>query len=65
MSVKPLTGHNLEFVSFKGGYTGSSESTHVEIPHCWKSHVTAHIFFLLELPHRDHIKMYIQHVVNG
>ena len=35
-----------EFLSFKGSYTGSSESTLVKIPHCWKSHVTAH---LLEL----------------
>ena len=22
-----------------------SESTHFKMPHCWKSHVTAHIFF--------------------
>ena len=27
MSVKLLTEHRLEFVSLKGGYTGSSEST--------------------------------------
>ena len=27
MSVNLLTEHNLEFLSFKGGYTGSSEST--------------------------------------
>ena len=44
MCVKLLTEHNLEFLSFKGGCTGSSESTHVKIPHCWKSHVAAHIF---------------------
>ena len=25
------------------GCTGSSESTHVKMPHCWKSHVTAHM----------------------
>ena len=43
MSVKQLTEHNLELLSLKGGYTGSSESTLVKIPHCWKSHVTAHI----------------------
>ena len=42
MSVKLLTEHHLEFLSFKGGYTGSSESTHVKMPDCWKSHVTAH-----------------------
>ena len=44
MSVTLLTKHNLEFLSLKGGCTGSSESTHVKIPHCWKSHVTAQIY---------------------
>ena len=39
MRVKLLTEHHLEFLSLKGGCTGSSESTHVKIPHCWKSHV--------------------------
>ena len=43
MSVKLLTEHNLEFLSLKGGCTGSSESTHVKMPHCWKSHATAQI----------------------
>ena len=33
-----LTEHHLEFLSLKGGCTGSSESTLVKIPHCWKSH---------------------------
>ena len=42
MTVKLLTEHHLEFLSLKGGCTGSSESTLVKIPHCWKSHVTAH-----------------------
>ena len=41
MSVKLLTNHNLRFVSLKGGYTGSSESTLVKMPHCWKSHALA------------------------
>ena len=41
MSVKLLTEHNFEFLSLKGGCTGSSESTLVKIPHCWKSHVMA------------------------
>ena len=41
MSVKLLTEHRLEFVSLKGGCTGSSESTLVKMPHCWKSHVVA------------------------
>ena len=44
MIVKLLTELHLEFLSLKGGCTGSSESIHVKIPHCWKSHVTAHIY---------------------
>ena len=38
MIVKLLTEHHLECQSLKGGCRGSSESTHVKIPHCWKSH---------------------------
>ena len=38
MIVKLLTEHHLEFLSLKGG---SSESTHVKMPHCWKSHALA------------------------
>ena len=34
MSIKLLTEHRLEFVSLKGGCTGSSESTLVKMPHC-------------------------------
>ena len=45
MSVKLLTEHDLEFLSLKGGYTGSSEFTLVKMPHCWKSHVMAQINF--------------------
>ena len=43
MSVQLLTEHHLEFLSIKGGCTGSSESTLVKMSHCGKSHVTAHI----------------------
>ena len=43
MSVKLLTEHHLEFLSLKGGCRGSSESTLVKIPHCWKSHAAAHM----------------------
>ena len=42
MIVKLLTAHHLEFLSLKEGCTGSSESRLVKLPHCWKSHVTAH-----------------------
>ena len=34
ISVKLLTEHQLEFLSLKGGYTGSSEATLVKMPHC-------------------------------
>ena len=44
MIVKLLTEHHLEFQNLKGGCRGSSESTHVKMPHCWKSHVTAQLF---------------------
>ena len=56
MIVKLLTEYHLELLSFKGSCTGSYESTHVKMPHCWKSHVTAHIMengafaFLLQIP---------------
>ena len=43
MSVKLLIEQHLEFLSFKGGCTGSSESTLVKISHCWKSGFTAHM----------------------
>ena len=43
MSVKLLTENHLECLSLKGVCTGSSESTLVKIPHCWKSHLAANI----------------------
>ena len=43
MTVELLIEHHLEFLSLKGGCTGSSEYTLVKMPHCWKSHVAAHI----------------------
>ena len=43
MNIKLLIIHHLEFLSLKGGCTGSSESTLVKMPHCWKSHVMAQI----------------------
>ena len=44
MIVKLLTEHRLEFLSLKVDCRGSSESTLVKMPHCWKSHVTAQTF---------------------
>ena len=43
MTVKLLTVQHLEFLSLKGGCTGWSESIHVKMPHCWKSHVETHL----------------------
>ena len=48
MIVKLLAEHHLAFLSIKGGCRGSSESTLVKLPHCWKSHATAHIDFELK-----------------
>ena len=45
MIVKLLTEHHLVFLSLKGDYTGSSESTLVKMPNCWKSHAAAHLFY--------------------
>ena len=43
MIVKLLTEHHLEFLSLKGGFRGSSESTHVKMPHCGESHALAQL----------------------
>ena len=45
MIVKLLNEHHLEFLNLKGGCRGSYESTHVKMPHCWKSHTLAHLCF--------------------
>ena len=41
-----LTEQHLQFLSLTGDCTGSSESTLVKMPHCWKSHAAAHIIVL-------------------
>ena len=41
MTLRLLTEHHLEFLSLKGGRTGSSESILFKMLHCWKSHVVA------------------------
>ena len=47
MTVKLLNEHNLEFLSLQGGCTGSSETTLVKMPHCWKSCVTAQMLSVI------------------
>ena len=44
MTVKLLIDHHLEFLSLKGGCTDLSESTHVKMPHYWKSHFEAQLY---------------------
>ena len=40
-----------ELLSLKGGCRGWSESTqsHVKMPHCWKSHATAHTWLMFRI----------------
>ena len=46
MTVTLLTEHHLAFLSLIEGSTGSSESTLVKMPHCWKSHIAAQVILL-------------------
>ena len=43
MIVKLLTEQHLEFLSLKAGYRGSSESKHVKMSYCLKSHAAAQL----------------------
>ena len=49
MTVKLLAEQHFEFLCLKGDCTGMSESTHVKMPHCWKSHVAAHIVCIIDV----------------
>ena len=49
LTVQLLTELHLKFLSLKGWCSGLSMSTLFKMPHCWKSHVTAHIFQLLAM----------------
>ena len=46
MTVELLTEHHL---AFKGGCTGSHESTLVKMPYCWKSHGVAYLKKMVNL----------------
>ena len=43
MTVKLLTEHYLQFLSLKRDCKDYTEPTLVKMPHCWKSHVAAHM----------------------
>ena len=60
LSVKLLTEHHLEFLSLKGGCTGSYECTLVKMPHCWKSHATAQIINKYNQKFINLIKLHIK-----
>ena len=47
MTVRLLSEQHLEFLPLKGGCTGSFESIFAKMPHCWKSHVSAHMCSLI------------------
>ena len=55
MTLKLLTEHHLEFLSLKEGSTGSSESTLVKMPHCWKSHAMAQMLFDIDYNPSDQL----------
>ena len=59
MTVKLLIEHHLDFLSLKGDCTGSSVSTLVKMPHCWKSHVVAQISNLLS-PAYSAVSVYLK-----
>ena len=58
MIVKLLTEHHLEFLSLKGGCTGSSQSTLVKMPNCYSS-------LLLEQQLDNRLKEYLIQSVSG
>ena len=67
MSVKLLTEHHFEFLSLTEGCSGLSESTHVNMPHCSKSHVAAELcslplFQVYELDGSTHDKDWVMQV---
>ena len=62
MTVKLMTENHLEFLSLKRGCTGLSESTHVKMPHCWKSHVAAHMSLNNGLHHHGLVKEAFGHI---
>ena len=55
-----MTERHLEFLSLKGGCMGSSESTLVKMPNCWKFNVEAHMFMISDLFRKDGSTRYIR-----
>ena len=57
MNVQLLTKHHLEFFSLKAGCIASSESTLVEMPHYWKSHVMAQLLLYQPYGIAAHVRL--------
>ena len=49
LTLNLLNEHRMEALSLKGSGADSSESTHLKMPHCWKSHATAQFLFHMVL----------------
>ena len=64
MTVKLLTKHHLEFLSLEVDCTGSSESIHVKMPHCWQSLVAAYLVMEVLQILRNGIKLIADWVYN-
>ena len=62
MIVKLLTKHHLELLSLKGGCRGSSQSSHVKMSNCWKSHAAAHLINSMK-QERSCKTLYVYHCV--
>ena len=56
MIVKLLTERHLEFLSLKGGCTGSSESPLVKMSNCWKSRALAQMTELNMYPNWSYVR---------
>ena len=57
MIVKLLTEDYLEFLTLTGGCRGSSESTLIKMPHCWKSHALALIYEYWLITHTVYVSL--------
>ena len=53
----------MGFLSLKGGCTGSSESTLVKMPHCWKSHAQTDQSLCLSLKYSMSVKLLDEHLL--
>ena len=59
MTVKLPTEHHLEFLRLKRGCIGSSESSHIKMPHCLKLHVMAQLSYMSKVMIQAYIYSYL------